>query len=160
MQEPHPDAEYVGRDFPVIVEAAKDETCLRKPGFGPRRRAICNFPLAVVDLIAIRQVDDLLRIEWLVLKRRHRRVGDDVVDELGPHCAGKAEIAYLDRRRTIRKNAGPRILSMSLQINRNIDLEIVEELGGFLVALSADIIKLIKRRDEPPARPALVVLTE
>ena len=78
----------------------------------------------------------------------------------GPHRAGKAEIGCLDRRRAIRKNAGPRIPRVSHQINRDVDLQIVKELGDFLIALSADIVKLIKRRDEPLAHLALVIHTE
>ena len=38
----------------------------------------------------------------------------------------------------IPKNAGPRIRRVSLEINRNVDLSIVKELGDFLIALSAD----------------------
>jgi len=36
----------------------------------------------------------------------------------------------------------------------------VNELGDFLIALPADIVKLIKRRNEPPAHIALVIHTE
>src|ERR1700733_11703858 len=122
MQEPHPDAEYVGCDLPVVVEAAEDKTLLRKPDFLSRWRPLGDPPLGVVNLIAIRQVNDLLCIKRLMFERRHRLVGDNIVNELGPHRAGKAEIAYLDRRWTIRKNAEPKILRVPLQINRNVDL--------------------------------------
>ena len=109
-----------------------------KPSSGirlpPRWHALGDLPLGVVDLIAIRQVNDLLRIKRLVFERHYRLVGDDVVDELGPHRAGKAEIACLDRRRTIRKNAGPQSSVYPLKIDRNIDLEFTQELGNFLVA--------------------------
>src|SRR5262245_52948948 len=160
MQESYPDAEHLGRDLPVVIEAAEHTAFLRKSGFLSRWGPLGDVPLGIVDLIAIRQVNDLLRIKRLVVERHYRLVGDDVVDELGPHRTGKAEIARLDRRRTIRKNARPRILRVSLQINRNVDLSIANELGDFLIALSADIVKLIKRRDEPLAHIALVIHTE
>jgi hypothetical protein len=66
----------------------------------------------------------------------------------------------LDRRWAIRENSGPRIPCRSHQINRNVDLQIVKQLGDFRIALRADIAKLIKRRDEPLAHHASVVHTE
>ena len=63
-------------------------------------------------------------------------VGDDVIDELGPHRAEKSRNAWIGVE--IPKNAGPRIRRVSLEINRNVDLSIVKEFGDFLIALSAD----------------------
>src|SRR5215831_1603584 len=105
MQESYPDAEHLGCDLPVVIEAAKHSAFLRKPGFLSRWRPLGDVPLGIVYLIAIRQVNDLLRIKRLVVERHYGLVGDDVIDELGAHRTGKAEIARLDRRRTIRKNA-------------------------------------------------------
>src|SRR5215472_4178105 len=122
MQESHPDAEHLGRDHPVVIKAAEHTGFLRKPDFLSDWGPLGDVPLGIVDLIAIRQVNDLLRIKRLVVERRYDLVGDNVIDELGPHRTGEAEIARLDRRRTIRKNAWPRILRVSLQINRNVDL--------------------------------------
>src|SRR3974377_2425446 len=122
MQESYPDAEHLGRDLRVVIEAAEHTHFLRKPGFLSRWGPLGDFPLGIVDLIAIRQVNDLLRIKRLVVERHYRLVGDNVIDELGPHRTGKAEIAPLDRRRTIRKNARPRILRVSVQITPNADL--------------------------------------
>src|SRR5215831_2532369 len=114
MQESHPDAEDLGNDLPIVVEAAEDEAFLRQPGFATRWRSFGDIFFAVIDLIAIRQVDDLFRIEPLLFERRHHLVGDDIVDEIGTYGTGKAEIVCLDRRGTIGKNAGPRILRVSL----------------------------------------------
>src|SRR6516225_9165999 len=110
MQESYPDAEHLRRDLPVVIEAAEHTAFLREPGFLSRWRPLGDVPLGIFDLIAIRQVNDLLRIKRLVVERQYRLVGDNVIDELGPRCTGKAEIARLDRRRTIRKNARTRIL--------------------------------------------------
>src|SRR5580704_15300445 len=41
-----------------------------------------------------------------------------------------------------------------------MDLKIVKELGDFLIALRADIVKSIKRRDQPLAHLASVIHTE
>ena len=55
---------------------------------------------------------------------------------------------------------GPPIPCIAGQIYRDINVTIVEKLGDFFVALSANIVKLIKCRDEPLSHLAAVINTE
>jgi hypothetical protein len=52
------------------------------------------------------------------------------------------------------------ILCIAGQIDRDINLTIVEELGDFLIAVSANIVKLIKCRADPLSHLAAVITTE
>ena len=97
-------------------------------------RAIVRF--RVVHLIAVRQMNDLFGIVRLLVEREDDRVGDDVVDEVRPCRAGKSEIAHLDRRRTKCQDAEARMLGMTVQVDRDVDLKIVDELRDLLVALA------------------------
>ena len=92
--------------------------------------------------------------------RQDYRIGDNVVDEVGAHRGGKTLIVDLDRRRAMRENARPTILCMAGQIDCDINLTIVEQLGDFFVAPTADIMKLIKCRDHPLSRCTAVIHTE
>ena len=55
------------------------------------------------------------------------------------------------------KNARVGNLRIAGQIDRDINLTIVEKLGDFFVALSANIVKLIKCRDKPLSHLAAVI---
>src|SRR6516165_10584877 len=87
MQQPHPDAEHVRSDLPAVIKAAEDKARLRQSGPLPSWRQLRNPPFAVVDLIAIRQVDDLLSVERLVLEGRYHLVSNDVVNITSAHCS-------------------------------------------------------------------------
>src|SRR5438876_986012 len=81
------------------LAAADHEALIREAGLAPARRALGDFPLPIVGLVAIRKLHDLLDIERLLLEWRHHLVGNDVVDEIRAHRSRIAEIARLDRRR-------------------------------------------------------------
>ena len=55
---------------------------------------------------------------------------------------------------------GRAILRVALKVDRNIDLEFVQEPGNLSVAFRPHIKKLIKRRDQPCSHLAAVVWTE
>ncbi len=109
----------------VIVEATEDEALLWQTQRLPRWHALGDFSLAVVDLIAIRQVDDFFRKEPPMIDRSNDLVSDDVINELCSHRAGVTEIVHLNRYWSIYKNAEPHILRIPLQINRDINLTII-----------------------------------
>ena len=108
--------------FQLLLKEQNTKPCSGSPAARRVGVLVGDRPMGVVDLIAVRQVDDLLGEERLVLERSNDLVGDDVVDERRAHGAGIAEIAHLDGRRTIGQDAGPRILGVALQIDRDVDL--------------------------------------
>src|SRR5205823_3383518 len=105
-------------------------------------------------------MDDLFRVPWLLLERQHHRVGNDIVDEIGAGRAGITEIASLKRRRPIGKNADPRIGGMTLEVDRNIGLEIPQKPGDLLIGARSHVEKAIKRRNKPRAKRAAVIRTK
>ena len=113
--------------------------------------------LAVVDLIAIGELHDLLRVERRVIERRDRLVGDDVVDEIRAQGAGIAEPLCLDRRRTEAQDVRPRILRVTLEIDGDVDLERRQQRRDLAVALRPHVEKAIERPRQPLADVAAVV---
>ena len=90
------------------------------------RDASSDPALPVVDLIAVRHVNDPFGIERLVREWQHDRVGDDVVDEVGSGCSGIAEIARLNWSGTGRENSDPSMTRVTHQIDCNADLQVLD----------------------------------
>ena len=133
----HPDIEDRRRDLEAVVEAAQHERVVRQAGVAARRGLRRDRPLRIVDLVAVRQVDDGLGVERLLVERQHDPVGDDVVDEVGPHRSRIAEIAHLNRRRPMGQDARPLVLGMTLEVDRNVDLEVAQQARHLAVAMAA-----------------------
>src|SRR6516165_8022764 len=117
MQQPHPDTEHVRCDLPAVIEAAEDKARLRQSGLLPSWRQLRNPPFAVVDLIAIRQVDDLISVERLMLEGRYRLVSNDVVKLARAQRSWRAGIIHLNRRGTQSENLRSCIFRKPHQIN-------------------------------------------
>ena len=64
---PHPKVKHGGNDFVIIIETAEHESMLWQIDRLPRRCVLGDLTLAVVNLIAIRQMNDFLSKELLVL---------------------------------------------------------------------------------------------
>src|SRR5262249_54681636 len=86
--------------------------------------------------------------------------GDDIVDEIKAQGPGIAEIGHLDRRRPIRQDAGPRALRVPLEVDRNVDAELLQELRNRAVARRGHIVKAVERGGEPGAHRAAVIAAE
>src|SRR5262249_45264079 len=65
LQDTHPDVEDEGLELVVVVEAAIDEAFFRQPTIGTVDRRLVDGLVAVVHLIAIRQINELLAVEAL-----------------------------------------------------------------------------------------------
>jgi hypothetical protein len=63
------------------------------------------------------------------------------------HRRGISEIADLNRRRTVGQECGPCLLGVTLEIHGDVDIEIEQKLGHFLVAAQHHVIKLVERFD-------------
>jgi hypothetical protein len=62
LQQPHPDVEHRRGDLVVVVEAAENEPILGKAKLATRRRALSNEPGGIAYEVAVRQVNDFLRV--------------------------------------------------------------------------------------------------
>src|ERR1017187_2370147 len=106
---PHPTIENTRRHFIILVKATKYKTRLRQSQLSPRERPIWNGTPGIVDLIAgwiiaVGQPNDLFRVIPILIFRNNNLIGDNVINEFRPHCSWIAEIADLDRNRTLSKN--------------------------------------------------------
>ena len=77
----------------------------------------------IVDLVAARQMHQLFAEEPGMLRRRHDLVGDEIVDEITAHGAGKAEIAGLHRAGAARENPRPGAHGMALEVDGDVHFQ-------------------------------------
>ena len=73
----------------------------------PRRKLRGNGSVGIVGLVAIRQMDDLLHVERLLVERQNGLVSKDIVVEIRSKRAWKTEVINLDWRRPGSKNCRP-----------------------------------------------------
>src|SRR5438128_12132728 len=69
-QEPHPNLENRLRNLVAVVEGAEDEALIRQPRLAPRLRLRGDAPRPIIDLVAIRQMNDPFRVERLLVERQ------------------------------------------------------------------------------------------
>ena len=115
-----PRVEHLRIELVRLVEAAEHRAGLRQSKRAARGR-LADRPLAVVDLIGVRQHGDRLRVVGHVLDRRHDGVADQVVDERGAERPRVTQIVDLDRRRPPRQHDRRRVLRVALEIDENVD---------------------------------------
>src|SRR5206468_1016103 len=139
---------------------AEDEPGLGQPGLRAGRRARCNTPLRVVDLIGIRQIHDLFRVIPKMLLGYDDTIGNDVVDELGAHRSGVTEVAHLNRRRTAHKYFWTGIVGESFQVHGDVDFQVSKEPRYFAIALMANVDKSVKGAPQTRSHFAAIVGTE
>src|SRR5215475_670492 len=63
LQKLHPDAEHIRRYLVIVVETAEYEPGLREADRGTRWSTLVDALFRVVDLVTVRQINDLLGIE-------------------------------------------------------------------------------------------------
>ena len=116
--------------------------------------------MAVVDLVAIGELNDLLGIERRMLERRHRRVGQDIIQKIGTNGAGITEIADLNRRGTMREHFGAELFREAFQIDGDIDFMVPQFLRDRRVAVALHVVKVIARVGDASTHIAAVVAAE
>src|SRR3984893_5894629 len=159
-QQPHPDVKYQRRDLPSVVEAAEHDALRRQGELFPPRRARCDRAFSVVHLITIRQMNDVLGVVGLLIEGEDDRVADDVVNEIGPCGARKSEIGHLDWCRTKCQAAETAVSCMTVKVDSDIDLKIVDEPRNVLVALHSAIDELVKAGRQSRPHVAAVIRAE
>ncbi len=71
-------------------------------------------------------MNDFFSKERLLLEGRNNLISNDIIHELRPHRAGVTKIVHLDRRWPTCKNAEPITGRISFQVNRDIDVKIMQ----------------------------------
>src|SRR5215471_7530315 len=110
--------------------------------------------------IGLRKKDHLLGVIAFLLTWDDGAIRDDIVDVLGSHRSGKAEIIDGHGRRAPRENFRPAAFGESHQIDGDIDLPLADEPRDVEIALLAHIEKMRARGSDPSAHRAFIIWTE
>jgi hypothetical protein len=89
LEDSHPAVEYIGHDLETVIEAREDECVPRQPDIRPRDGQV-RAQFAAIGIVGEGQTGDLLGEEFAGFVWDHDPIGDDVVDSLRTHGAGKA----------------------------------------------------------------------
>src|SRR5260370_21267613 len=95
-------------------------------------------------------MNNVLSVVRLLVEREHRRVGDDVVDEVRASRTGISQIVHLDRCWTQRQDAEAFVLGMTVEVNRDIGLKLVAEPRDVPTALRP----YVREPAQPPHGPS------
>ena len=104
-------------------------------------------------------MDDLLGEIRLLIKRQNKRVGNHIINAVGAHCPGIAQIAHLNGHGAMRENAKASGISVTSQVHRNIHLMLIHMLRYIAIAFKTKIVELIEGLDKSRPHVALVVWT-
>ena len=149
VQQPAPDIKKIRGDFPVVVKAAENEAILWQTLISAGLIGGGNVSMAVVDLIRVRQIDNLFGVAGLVLRRDEHGIGNQIVDKRRAKRAGIPQKMHLDRRRSGSQNAQPGILRVALEIDGYINLKLTDDAGDFGIGFICDYDELIKGSTDP-----------
>lgn len=83
----------------------------------------------VGDEVRVWHPEQLLVVEPCQLRRRGQAVRDDVVDEIGAHCAGKSHVQELQRRGTEGEDLIARALGVAVEVDKHVDSVGGDEVG-------------------------------
>ncbi len=96
MQQPHPNIEYFRHDLLVIIETAEHKPSIGQACLGPTRNMM-GPPPGIIDLIAARELHNLLRKEGLILEWQHELVAEDIVHEGSARRSRISQVVDLNR---------------------------------------------------------------
>src|SRR5262249_46589896 len=88
---------------------------------------------------------DLLAVKRVLVLRDHGSVGDEVIDAIEPHGAGKSEITCLNGRGPKRENARPALAGVAREINDDVDFHLANAGRNPLVIVALDVDKAVER---------------
>jgi len=159
-EQPHPRRKHRATDLEAAIEAREHEAFGGEAGGLPGRRRRRDGTRGVVGAVAIGQMHDLLGHGRLLVERQRHRVGDDVVDEIGPHGPGIAQIVDLDRGRTSRQDGGAAILRIAVEVDRDIHVEIADVARGVRIGGAANHIEMVECLEQARPDVARIVLAK
>jgi hypothetical protein len=153
LEDSHPAVEYIGHDLETVIEAREDECVPRQPDIRPRDGQV-RAQFAAIGIVGEGQTGDLLGEEFAGFVWDHDPIGDDVVDSLRTHGAGRAEIVHLHRCR------GSRAFGIARQIDQNVDLGRVDKARNLCVGHASRVDKSRKCRLKPPPHRRTVIRSD
>src|SRR5260370_31720654 len=89
-------------DLVIDIERAEYKSGLRQPSRYPCWRMLSDTPLGIVRLVGIRQVNNFLSVEGVLVFGDNESIGKYVIDIVRAHRARVSKVVDLNRRRTKR----------------------------------------------------------
>src|SRR6266849_6336095 len=160
LEKAHPDIEHRRQDLVAVVEAAKDEAFFGQTDLGPGRRAFGELSPGIVCLIGLGQMDNLLRVERLVLLRENELVPKDIVIHARSQGPGITEITDPNRGRPMRKDARPGMSRVPHQIYHDVHFQVPHQLRRLEISFGTYIEEPIETPCESGPHLAPVIDAE
>src|SRR5262249_40292176 len=143
LENEHPALKRKRRYLLHAIGAAIDDARLGQPDVAPNRPLGREDTPAIVRLIAW-QPHDLLRIVNLVARRHDKLVGDNVMVIGTAHRSGKPEPVHSNTSQALGKHACPRVLSVAVEIDQDIDVVRLDLIAGLLMVERADVDPMLR----------------
>ena len=128
VQQPHPHVEERRGELVAVIEAAEDEAFFGQAAFAARRGFLGDRPLAVVALIAVRQVHQPLAEKALLIRGHDKLIYNNIVDEICTHRARISEVIDLNRCGSVGGDLRPAVRLEANQVDQYIDRVGVDQL--------------------------------
>ena len=114
------------------------------PSAGSPSSARVNFwaaiaPAGSIDLVGVRQIDDVLREAGTVLARHERRVGDEVVHIRRAHAPREAKVVHLDGRWAMRQQSAAVPRRIAVEVDEDVDIQFRDSARGLSIAKRTDV---------------------
>src|SRR5262249_14990098 len=109
---------------------------------------------------AVRQVDDFLAEQGLLIRWHDKAIGDDVIDEVGTRRTGIAEIVNLDRCRAVGEDFGSAIRGPAMEIDQQIEVVGTDELRRVPIRHLGDVHNAIEAGEKATADRARIILVK
>jgi len=145
LEDAHPGVAGGGQNLEVVVEAAEVEALLGQATFGPGQDPVGIGTVAVVDLMALGEPEDLFAVVGEVGGGNDAGVDNDVVDEGGSLSAGVLKPVDLNGGAAFGEDRSAVVLVVAVRIDGNFDTELSAEAGDFEVRLSPQIEDAVER---------------
>ncbi|MNV25291.1 hypothetical protein D3C71_1163860 [compost metagenome] len=160
MEDAHPAVERGRQDLEVVVETTKDKSVGGKAQLLAGKGAVSHLALRVIDLIAVRQIDNLLGKVGLGMRRNHHLVGDHVVHVVGPGGTRIAQVTGLDGCTSVRKTPQTRRLGKAHQVHGDVDAKLPRKPRDLHVGAFPHIVEMVKSRSQSLAHAVVHFRTD
>src|SRR5205823_9335572 len=106
------------------------------------------------------EMHDLLRVDRLLIERQDDGVGDDIIVEIGAERARIADIAHLDRGRTMGGDLRTSVGGVPAAVDEDVDPHLVDQGRYLAVSRRSKIVELVECSNKPSPNIALVVWSD
>src|SRR5262249_43264362 len=128
---------------------AEDKAVARQTNLLTGTNIVRNESLGIVNLTAVRQIRNFLRIIFSMVGGHYNRVSDQVINIIYPHRSWKTSVADLQRGSSRRKDVRSAMIRKTITIDSYVNFHISCKLRDINVCVRIYIYKFIESRLEP-----------